>query len=159
ILGFADTVVVSLAKDFCVSGGLIATNDASLWRTLQDRIQTDGCGLDVIGKKIVALALRHRKYLEVQGMRRRESVQRIWSALREQGIQVVQPAGAHCVLIDVNQIPELKGFAHPVASFLAWLYLNTGIRGAAHNPGMQKGTAINNLTRLAIPVGLKREQV
>ena len=61
--------------------------------------------------------------------------------------------------LNARQIPEFKSFEHPVASFVAWLYLNTGVRAAAHNAGMQKNTIINDLVRLAIPVGLKRQQV
>ena len=71
----------------------------------------------------------------------------------------MQPAGGHSIVIDVKQIPEFKDFKYPVASFLAWLYLNTGIRAAAHSVGMQKQTPINDLVRLAIPVGLKRGQI
>ncbi|MBQ0741515.1 hypothetical protein J9332_45305, partial [Aquimarina celericrescens] len=62
-------------------------------------------------------------------------------------------------LIDVKQIIEFKSFEYPVSSFVSWLYLNTGIRAGAHNVGMQKGTAINDLVRLAIPVGIKQKQV
>jgi hypothetical protein len=58
----------------------------------------------------------------------------------------------------VKRIPEFAKFENPVASFLAWLYLNTGIRAGAHSVGMQKGTALNGLFRLAIPVGLKQDQ-
>src|SRR5262245_20818275 len=39
------------------------------------------------------------------------------------------------------------------------MYLNTGIRASAHSVGMQKQTPINDLVRLAIPVGMKRDQI
>src|SRR5262249_39875450 len=94
-----------------------------------------------------------------QVSRRMEDVRLIWRALNERNIPLVRPAGGHCILIDVKQIPEFKDFKYPVASFLAWMYLNTGIRAGAHSVGMQKQTPINDLVRLAIPVGLKRGQI
>ncbi|WP_198683407.1 beta-ketoacyl synthase N-terminal-like domain-containing protein [Peristeroidobacter agariperforans] len=159
ILGYADAVLLSFGKNFCVTGGLIAVNDGQLFQQVQDRIRAQGCGLSGVDRKQLALALRRREYIESQTSRRKQSVRRIWDALKEQGIPVVQPAGAHCILIDVKQVPEFRDFKHPVASFLAWLFLNTGIRGGAHNAGMQRNTAINDLVRLAIPVGLSMEQV
>lgn len=159
LLSHADALVVSLAKDFCVQGGgLIATNDAALYQTLQGRIREEGCGLGAIDKKLLALSLQDRKYLEAQSLRRQDAVNHIWTTLEKARIPVVQPAGGHCVLIDVKQIPEFKGFRNPVASFVAWLYLNTGIRAGAHNAGMQQDTAINGLVRLAVPIGLKSQQ-
>jgi thioester reductase-like protein len=159
ICSHADVVIASLAKDFCVTGGVIATNDTQLLGRLQATILEEGCGLNVIERKLVALALGDRRYIETQTLRRKESVARLWAALKERGVPVVQPAGGHCVLIDVKQIPEFSAFRDPVASFLAWLYLNTGIRAGAHNVGLQKGTSINDLVRLAVPVGLKPAQM
>lgn len=159
ILGYADAVLLSFGKNFCVTGGLIAVNDPKLFHQLQARIRAQGCGLSGVDRKQLALALRKREYIESQTSRRKQSVRRVWDALKAQGVPVVQPAGAHCVLIDVKQVPEFKDFKHPVASFLAWMFINTGIRGGAHNAGMQRNTAINDLVRLAIPVGLSVEQV
>ena len=159
ILAFADAVLLSFGKNFCVTGGLIAVNDAQLFQQLQERIRAQGCGLSGVDRKQLALALRRREYIENQTLRRKQSVRRIWDALKERGIPVVQPAGAHCLLIDVKQLPQFRSFEHPVPSFLAWLFLNTGIRGGAHNAGMQRNTTINDLVRLAIPVGLTTEQV
>ncbi|HEU4888744.1 MAG TPA: SDR family NAD(P)-dependent oxidoreductase, partial [Thermoanaerobaculia bacterium] len=160
ILSFADAVIGSLTKDFCVNkGGIIATNDAALLQRLQDVARDEGGGLDLIDRKLIALSLRSRDSIEARVRRRIEGVRRIWSALQAHGVPVVQPAGGHCVLVDVKAIAELEGFAHPVASFVAWLYLSTGIRAGAHSVGMQKHTPMNDLVRLAIPVGLKPEQI
>ncbi|HYK05693.1 MAG TPA: SDR family NAD(P)-dependent oxidoreductase [Thermoanaerobaculia bacterium] len=160
ILSCADAVIGSLSKDFGVNkGGIIATNDAKLFQRLQELLHEEGAGIDLIDGKLIALSLKNRKYIEANVLRRMESVRRIWCALRERDVPVVQPAGGHCVLVDVKQIPEFQGFEDPVASFLAWLYLNTGIRGGAHSAGMQQHTAINDLVRLAIPLGLKSGQI
>jgi polyketide synthase PksN len=159
ILSCADAVIGSLAKDFCVNkGGIIATNDEALLRRCQDVVAHEGGGLDAIDRKLVALSLTNRRHLETQVRRRMDAAALVWQVLKDARVPVVHPAGLHCVLVDVKRLPEFAGFADPVASFLAWLYLNTGIRAGAHSVGMQKGTAINALVRLAIPVGLKREQ-
>ncbi|HEY8460582.1 MAG TPA: beta-ketoacyl synthase N-terminal-like domain-containing protein, partial [Blastocatellia bacterium] len=159
-LSYADVVIGSLTKDFCVNkGGVIATNDAALFRRLQDLVDEEGAGIDLIDKKIIALSLQNRKRIEAEALRRMENVRLIWRALDGRNIPVARPAGGHCILIDVKQIPEFKDFKYPVASFLAWMYLNTGIRASAHSVGMQKRTPINDLVRLAIPVGLNRDQI
>jgi acyl transferase domain-containing protein/tryptophanase/acyl carrier protein len=160
MLSYADVVIGSLTKDFCVNrGGLIATNDVELFQRIQDLVHKEGGGVDLIDRKIIALALRNRKRIEAGVLRRMEDARLIWRALDESNVPVARPAGGHCVLIDVKQIPEFKDLRHPVASFLAWMYLNTGIRASAHSAGMQKQTPINDLVRLAIPVGLKRDQI
>jgi polyketide synthase PksN len=160
ILSCADAVIGSLTKDFGVNtGGIVATNDAALFQRLQQLLNEEGAGIDLIDRKRIALSLRNRKYIQANVLRRMESVRRIGRALHEHNVPVVQPAGGHCVLVDVRRIPEFKDFKDPIASFLAWLYLNTGIRGGAHSAGMQQHTAINDLVRLAIPIGLKGEQI
>jgi acyl transferase domain-containing protein/tryptophanase/acyl carrier protein len=160
LLSYADAVIGSLTKDFCVNkGGVIATNDATLFHRLQTLVHEEGAGIDLIDKKIIALSLQNRRQIEGRVLRRMEDVRLIWRALDERNIPVAQPAGGHCILIDVKQIPEFKDFKYPVASFLAWMYLNTGIRASAHSVGMQKQTPINDLVRLAIPVGMKRDQI
>lgn len=158
LLGHADAIVVSLAKDFCINGGLIASNDAQLMARVRGLIDQEACGLDAIDRKLAALTLQDRAYLDQQSAMRWNAVRRIFAVLRQQGVPVIEPAGGHCILIDVNQIAQFARFAHPVASFLACLYLNTGIRGGAHNAGMQKDTSINGLVRLAVPLGTTLEQ-
>ncbi|HEX8611490.1 MAG TPA: SDR family NAD(P)-dependent oxidoreductase [Telluria sp.] len=159
ILSYADAVIGSLAKDFSVNkGGLIATNDENLLRTLQDLMRREGGGLNVIEKKLVALSLQNRRQIEASVVRRMRAVETIWQALDNARVPLVRPAGAHCILIDVKRLPQFAGFAHPVPSFLAWLFANTGIRGGAHSTGMQTHSPISGQVRLAIPVGLKKEQ-
>ncbi len=160
ILSCADAVIGSLTKDFGVNqGGIVATNDFALFHRLQELLHEEGAGLDLVDRKLIGLSLRNRKYIEANVLRRMESVRRIWRALHERKVPIAQPAGGHCVLIDVRRIPEFRDFNDPVASFLSWLYLNTGIRGGAHSAGMQQQTSINDLVRLAIPTGLKSEQI
>ena len=159
ILSHADAVVASLTKDFCVNGGgIVATNDASLFQRLQEVVHEDGGELDLVGRKLLGLSLRNRTRIESSVRRRIENVRVLASALGEHGVPVVLPAGSHCVLIDVRRIAEFAPLPDPVASFLAWLYAETGIRATAHSAGMQKNGPLNDRVRLAVPVGLPREQ-
>ena len=49
MLSYADVVIGSLTKDFCVNkGGLIATNDSALFHRLQDLVDEEGAGIDLI---------------------------------------------------------------------------------------------------------------
>jgi acyl transferase domain-containing protein/tryptophanase/SAM-dependent methyltransferase len=160
ILSLADAVIGSLTKDFCVDkGGIIATNDAGLFQRLQALLDEESAGIDLIDRKLIALALQNRRHLEAGVRRRMEHVRLVGRALSEHGIPVARPFGGHCILIDVKRIPEFRDLPDPVASFLAWLYVSTGIRAGAHSVGMQKHTPINDLVRLAIPVGLKRDEI
>ncbi|MGH8080896.1 MAG: beta-ketoacyl synthase N-terminal-like domain-containing protein, partial [Lysobacter sp.] len=160
LLSQADAITVSLAKDFCVNkGGLIATNDQALHDRLQALQQRSGKGLDVTEKKCVAASLQNRGYIETQVRRRVDAVRALGMRLAERQWPVVRPASAHCVLIDVKRIPEFRDLVAPVASFAAWLYLATGIRAGAHSVGMQQNTSLNQLARLAIPVGLTADEV
>lgn len=157
---YADVVIGSLTKDFCVNkGGIIAINDTSLFHRLEELVPEEGVGIDLIDKKMISLSLENRKQIEARVLRRMEGVRLIWRALNEHNVPVVHPTGGHCILIDVEQMPEFRGFQYPVASFVAWLYLNTGIRASAHSVGMQEHTSINKLVRLAIPIGLKKDQI
>lgn len=158
LLGHADVIVVSLAKDFCIAGGLVASNDKQLMARVRGLIEQQACGLDAIDKKLAALSFQDRQFLDQQSAIRWNAVRSIFGALKQQGVPVVEPAGGHCILIDVKQIAEFSEFEQPVASFLACLYLNTGIRAGAHNAGMQKDTSINGVVRLAVPLGLSLGQ-
>lgn len=160
LLSQADAVIASLAKDFCVNkGGLIATNDQALHDRLQALQQRGGKALDAIDRKCIAASLQNRGFIETQVRRRADAVRALGQRFADHGLPVVRPSLAHCVLIDVKRIPEFRDLAAPVASFAAWLYLATGIRAGAHSVGMQQNSPLNRLVRLAIPVGLKSEEV
>jgi polyketide synthase PksN len=160
LLSQADAVLASLAKDFCVDkGGLIATNDQALHDRLQALQQRSGTALDAIDRKCIAASVQNRSFVETQVRRRVDAVRALGQRLADHGVPVVRPSLAHCVLIDVRRIPEFRDLAAPVASFVAWLYLATGIRAGAHSVGMQQNAPLDQLVRLAIPVGLKSEEV
>ena len=156
MLACADAVVVSLAKDFGLSlGGLIATNDAALQRAAAAAVEQAGTGLDLFERKLVALALRDRRFIEAAVEQRLQAVRTVWQALKDSGAPVLSPAGGHCVLLDVKRCEAFKDFEQPLASFLAWLYANTGIRAGAHSVGMQRRRELSQLVRIALPLGLE----
>lgn len=160
LLACADTIVASLPKDFCVDkGGLIATNDGALFRAAHDAADKAGSTLDPLDRRLVALAMRDHRFLEASLDARMQATRRVWSALHARDVPVLAPAGGHCVLIDVGRLPAFSRLDAPVASFLAWLYLETGIRAAAHNAGMRRRPETSALVRIALPMGLDAAQV
>lgn len=160
LLAQAHVLIGSLAKDFGLDrGGLIASDDETLLGRVQALMSQDGGGLTVLDKKLVGLAFSRRNLIEQRVSRRLRQVEQVWHCLDSLGLPLLQAAGAHCVLIDVKRLPDFNALEHPVAAFLAWLYLHTGVRAGAHSVGMQKNTPINDLVRLAIPQGLDDAQV
>jgi pimeloyl-ACP methyl ester carboxylesterase len=85
-----------------------------------------------------------------------DAVAALWNGLADAGVPVVEPAGGHCVLLDVDRMPRFAGQSHPIESCLAWIYLSTGVRGAPHLGGRDGGRS--RYIRLAVPVGLSGER-
>lgn len=155
LLACADVVIASLPKNFGVcSGGLVATRDATLHARLQAVAAEEGCTLGAFDRKLLGLSLCDRSYLEHRIAARQAAVAALGASLVRQGVPVVSPVGAHCVLIDVAAIPAFASLQEPSASFLAWLYVETGIRAAGHNAGMSRHHALAGTVRLALPLGI-----
>lgn len=155
LLAPADVVVASLPKNFGVTGGgLVAARDAALQARLEATLAEEGCALGAQERKLLGLALQDRAYLEQQIPQRQAAVRHLAAALAQQGVPVVPPTGAHCVLVDVAAIPEFAALREPVPSFLAWLYIETGIRAAGHNAGLSRQHALAGVVRLALPLGI-----
>ncbi len=160
LLDCADAVMASLPKNFGVTGGgLVATRDASLHERLQTALLESGSALGAFDRKLLGLALQDRTFLEHQIAARQEAVRRLGTALVQHGLPVVQPVGAHCVLIDVAAIPEFASLREPIASFLAWLYVETGVRAAGHNAGMARHHSLAMTVRLALALGTEMGEV
>lgn len=156
----ADALTCSLAKDFCIPfGGFVATNDEMLAQQLQSLNNQAASSLDVLDKKRLCSGLGNQNYIERQVQKRKNAVAALHQQLTDAGLPLVQAAGGHGIVFDPKAISPFSGFANPAASFVAWLYLNTGIRAGIHSVGMQKDTQLNQTVRLAIPVGVKPEQV
>ncbi|XOV79532.1 MAG: SDR family NAD(P)-dependent oxidoreductase [Aestuariibacter sp.] len=160
ILALADAITVSLAKDFGMDvGGLVASNDEALIKRVRANLLSSASVLDPIDSKMLALALKRKHNIVSLVKARVDQARTFCEKLVKHGLPVVHVGGNHCVLLDVKQMPAFSQLSSPVASFLAWLYLSTGIRAGAHNVGMQKNTALNQLVRLSVPVGMLGQQL
>jgi tryptophanase len=160
ICGLADGITGSLTKNFSVSeGGIVAVRDPALFEKILGFAADDSFLLDRKQQALLAVGLQDRQYIERQVAERIEVVSALWRKLDEHGIPVVSPAGGHCVLIDVERLPQFPALSMPVEALIAWLYRETGIRCGAHNTGMQKSTRLNKTVRLAVPVGLSKTRV
>ena len=125
-------------------------------------IRQKAAGSTSSSKKLIALSLQNRKHIESAGAAphggcERPSGQRSTSTGRSG--RRSRPAAIACS-IDVKRIAGVRATSS-IRSLRSWpgSISHTGIRAGAHSVGMQKGTALNDLVRLAIPVGLKQEQV
>lgn len=160
ICSFADVVTASLAKDFGIDrGGFLATNDIRYGSLFRAEYENSEGRLGLLDKKLVAAALSQTQRIERFVSARILAVKQVYDVLSENAIPVVKTATAHCILIDVKQIDAFASLPHPVESFTACLYFNTGIRSAGNNIGMQHGTEIDNIVRLAFPIGLSEKVV
>ena len=169
LLGFADLVTASLTKDFGVHlGGILAVNDAELHSHLQDSISTGGSGLSPREHRLLARALADRAWIEESVVQRVSQVEALWQNLRDAGVPVADfPAsdlasvrgGTHCVLLDTGQLPAVADGPQPIASLLAHLFAQTGIRAGTHSAGLPKPGALGRMIRLAIPLGLEEQDL
>ncbi|MFT5083576.1 MAG: acyl transferase domain-containing protein/tryptophanase/acyl carrier protein, partial [Lentisphaeria bacterium] len=160
ICSFADCITGSLGKNFCVPvGGFVAVRDSALFDKVKKHAQSSDYLLSVEQQKIVTRGLQDIAYIEQQVVARVDAVRSVWVALKNIDMPVMSPAGGHCVLIDVSQIPAFFKNSEPQSSFIAWLYRETGVRAGIHNAGMKKNTVLNRMVRLAVPVGLPRKSL
>ncbi len=160
ICALADGMTASLCKDFCLNvGGFVATNDGALHAQIQAATSTRGSGLSAIDRRLIGLGLRGRATIERLVRARMAAVARLHADLAGEGVPVLHPHGGHCVVIDVKRLDPHGEEENPLATTLAWLYLHTGIRAGAHSVGMQRQSSLNDLVRLALPVGLPEARV
>ena len=160
ICSYADAVNASLTKDFGThTGGFFATKDEELYAQLKDTISTNGSGLSRTDRQLVCHAVLDKHYILDAVKQRMNAVLQLAQILIDGGLSVVQPIGGHCILVDPMTIKELYELQSPLPAFLAWLYKYTGIRANIHSVGRQRNTPMNNLIRMAIPVGLTDDQV
>ena len=160
ICSYADAINASLTKDFGThTGGFIATRDASLYAQIQDAVSTNGSGLSRTDHKLVCHALKDKAYILSMVKQRMEMVVLLAQTLIDHDITVIQPVGGHCILIDPLSTNILNDLDLPLPSFIAWLFENTGIRAGVHSVGRQRNTSMNNLIRIAIPMGIKQAQI
>lgn len=159
ICQYADAINASLTKDFGTHcGGFIATRDPLLYENINDEIATSGSGLSRADRNLISQALIDRKFIEDHVKKRMELTSQLGKTLSGAGLRIVQPVGGHCLLIDPVEFKQAQ-LKYPLQSFLSWLFEATGIRAGLHSVGRQVGTSMNDLVRLAIPVGLTQSSI
>ena len=148
LLQVADAATFSLSKDFGLTfGGLVAARRPELAERLRDHIALRGQPLSRDARAAISVALADRDDVVALVRDRMASTQAVHRTLAEADVPVLAPAAGHCVVLDTGPMPGLRARQEPVASCLAWIYAQTGIRGAPHLAG-------TGLIRLAIPLGL-----
>jgi 3-oxoacyl-(acyl-carrier-protein) synthase/pimeloyl-ACP methyl ester carboxylesterase/tryptophanase/acyl carrier protein len=148
LLQVADAATFSLSKDFGLTfGGLVAARRPELAERLRDHVALRGQPLSRDARAAISAALAGREDVAALVRDRMAGTQALHQTLTDAGVPVLTPAAGHCVLLDTGPMPGLRARQEPVASCLAWIYAQTGIRGAPH-----LGRA--GLIRLAVPLGL-----
>jgi acyl transferase domain-containing protein/tryptophanase/pimeloyl-ACP methyl ester carboxylesterase/acyl carrier protein/SAM-dependent methyltransferase len=151
LLSLADAVTFSLSKDFGVSfGGLVATSRPELATRIAEHTALRGQEVGLTARRMLGAALADTEAVAELVAERMAAVRALWSVLSQAGLPVAGPPGGHCVLLDAGQLPGAADLADPVASTLAWLYTEAGLRGGPHLAGGPDSTLI----RLAVPLGL-----
>ncbi|WP_155372903.1 SDR family NAD(P)-dependent oxidoreductase [Catellatospora vulcania] len=149
LLATADAVTMSLSKDFGLDfGGLVAARGQALADRLREHTSTKGHLVNRAGRALIATVLADADAVAAQVGKRMATVKSLYVQLAADGLPVVGSPGGHCVLLDVARMPRFAAMEHPVPSFLAWLYTQTGVRGGPH-----LAAGRHALVRLAVPVG------
>jgi len=155
----ADVLTASLAKDFAVNlGGVVCCRDLHLHERMALLAQERSLAPDRTERRFLALSLAEKEPALERVRQRIAAVEALASTLTAGGVAVALPPGGHCVLVDVRKLEPFRDLLHPIPSFLAWLYRETGIRGGGHLAGLQRDTALNGLVRLAVPLGTSLEE-
>ncbi|HZW04899.1 MAG TPA: tryptophanase [Anaerolineaceae bacterium] len=163
LMSEVDLFYMSGRKSAGVRGGLIATNDRSLydrilpWLPVYEGFATYG-GMST--KEIEAMAVGLREMTEpAVASSAADFVQYFVARLEEVGVPVVTPAGGLAGHVDARRfLPHVPQCAYPAGALAAAMYITSGVRG------MERGTVSTDrdaagrdvladmeLLRLAVP--------
>ncbi len=151
---YTDGCTMSATKDYYLdTGGFIAAKDKNLYRRLLEICMLAGDGLSVRAKGELTLGLEDSFKNVHWFMDRIQCVQDLADWLVQEKIPVVQPFSGHAVFIDARPLCEFIKKEHfPIKSFLAHLYLESGILGSENHltPSQEERGVL--MLRLAIPL-------
>lgn len=154
-LSYSDAFAMSLTKDFPTEqGALIGMRDPKLAAMVREQVMLIGDGLSVRNKALINRALRKGFRKTGPVTKRVRTVREIHRKLKEAGLPVGKSSGASGVFIRTNKLIEQGSRGEfPVMSFLATLYLKSGIAAAVNysTPGQEK--AGEQMIRLSVPQG------
>jgi acyl transferase domain-containing protein/pimeloyl-ACP methyl ester carboxylesterase/acyl carrier protein/SAM-dependent methyltransferase len=152
LLALGDLVMMSLTKDFGVpAGGLVATNDDSLARTIAAEARARGPELPLIARKQVHAALADTARVAGMVRQRGQAVRALWEPLHAAGLPVPDAPGGHCVLLDTARLDACQGFENPQLACLSWIFEHAGVRGAPH---LAPDGPLAAAVRFAVPLGM-----
>jgi tyrosine phenol-lyase len=151
---YANVCTMSATKDFYVdSGGFLATSNEELYHRFMDMIMIVGDGLSVRSKGILNRAISIPFDSEDVITKRVVKSKHLWKKLKRAGIPVVEPECGYGVFIDASPLHKyLQKEEYPEKSFLARLYLESGILGSENflTPGQKKRDI--KMLRFALPI-------
>ena len=127
---YTDGCTMSASKDFFVeSGGFIATNSEETYYNVQDALLVFGGGLSLREKAVLNSVLNKTFADEKLVAARVKKAGYLYDKLKKYGLPVVNPAGGFGVFLDISELDKvLPAESYPEKSFLAQLYLSSGIR-------------------------------
>jgi tryptophanase/pimeloyl-ACP methyl ester carboxylesterase len=150
LLAVADAVTISMSKDFGIDfGGLLATGRPELSELLTADGGAAGRSVHRVGRQMLATAAGDLDAVAALVRVRMQQTATLWRRLHEAGAPVGAAPGGHCVVLNLDLMPDFALLAAPVPSLLASLYRETGVRGGPH-----LGVPGENRVRLAVPVGM-----
>ncbi len=146
---------MSLTKDFAVEeGGFIGVRSEQLSKQIAESVLLGGDGLSVRSKARLSMALQYG-FNHTRGVRRRmKSASFLSNMLLQAGLPVIEPAGGHGVFLRTSVLKaKMKGFRFPAKSFLAGLYLDSGIAASENFVSKKQMESGEEMLRFAIPRG------
>jgi tryptophanase len=134
MFSYADGCTMSAKKDGLVNiGGFLALNDEAKYRRAQQKlILMEGFVTygGMAGRDLEALAIGLKEVMEEPYMANRvRQVHYLGNLLLEAGVPIVEPMGAHCVMLDMKRfLPHIPQVQFPSEAFLVELYVDSGTR-------------------------------
>lgn len=152
ICSLADGMTLSLAKDFPTPIGAVAAfRNQELYEHAFDFIFAMGDGLCGETLEIMTHALKTVQRDTELIKKRMELTAMFHEGLAAAGYPVFQPAGGHCVLLDLDKLlPHLKPEQFKAEAVNCALYRSFGLRGAPHMPSPSQKD--KSFFRMALPL-------
>ena len=152
ICAHSDGLFMNLSGSFPMeTGGLIALDNESLAIQIQEALTLEGGVLHHSANTNLTSILKNRDWILQQTRQRLDQTAWLAKKLKKAELPIHHTFGPF-ILFDVDELPWLGEHKHPLPSFLAWLYKETGIKASMHR--LHRNT-YQEMARLCIPIGLE----